>query len=342
VGVRRSEGVEYSPPPLMNNIIQSPTDVLQGIVREAVVTFQQDLTYIKDGSFKEPYDMSPRHRQWSPFFVADQGLRLFREAAGVFRRQAESADTRTWMDSGNHIYPEYYRHTFHYQTDGWLSSDSAQVYETATENLFAGRQDAMQRTSLVHIGKHIRNMGANERGEGVRILEVACGTGRVMTFVRDNWPSIQATVSDLSPFYLEEARKNHAYWEDNFAPQEFARASFVQANAERLPFEDGSFDIMLSVFLFHELPREAQDAVMAEAARVLAPGGVFVLTDSNQLGDIPYYDGVMGNFRKLAEPYYEAYIRRDLAALARKHGLDPKDKEVNSRTKSLSFVKPLP
>merc|ERR1712203_86500 len=76
------------------------------------------------------------------------------------------------------------------------------------------------------------------------------------------------------------------------------------------------------------------------AARVLTPGGVFVLTDSNQLGDRPHNDETMGNFANLAEPHYKAYIRRDLAALARAHGLEPLDKELISASKSLSFIKP--
>lgn len=161
-----------------------------------------------------------------------------------------------------------------------------------------------------------------------------------MTFVRDNWPSMDVVASDLSPFYLEEARKNNAYWEGNFAPKgDLGQASFVQANAERLPFEDGSFDIVLSVYLFHEVPAEAQDNIVAEAARVLAPGGTFVLTDSIQLGDRPNLDQQMDKFGGFAEPYYMAYLRRDLAELARAHGLEPGAKEVSAATKSLTFVK---
>lgn len=37
----------------------------------------------------------------------------------------------------------------------------------------------------------------------VKILEVACGTGRFATFVKDNYPQAQYTALDLSPFYLE-------------------------------------------------------------------------------------------------------------------------------------------
>lgn len=44
------------------------------------------------------------------------------------------------------------------------------------------------------------------------VLEVGCGTGRFATFVRDNHPTACVTMLDLSPFYLEEARKNHENW----------------------------------------------------------------------------------------------------------------------------------
>jgi ubiquinone/menaquinone biosynthesis C-methylase UbiE len=47
-------------------------------------------------------------------------------------------------------------------------------------------------------------------------LEVAGGTGRVMTFFRDNYPKIDATFLELSPYYLEEARKNDARYRTYF------------------------------------------------------------------------------------------------------------------------------
>ena len=54
------------------------------------------------------------------------------------RKQADAV----WMKSP--LYPSYYMNSFHYQTDGWLSPSSASVYESSTETLFLGRQDAMQ------------------------------------------------------------------------------------------------------------------------------------------------------------------------------------------------------
>lgn len=48
----------------------------------------------------------------------------------------------------------------------------------------------------------------------VRLVELGCGTGRFMTYVKDNFPLMQATALDLSPFYLEQARQNIEYWRE--------------------------------------------------------------------------------------------------------------------------------
>ena len=72
------------------------------------------------------------------------------------------------------------------QTDGWLSEKSASIYEASTETLFLGRQDAMQRQSLVPLHNFLmqRGGGRQHTGENVKMLEVACGTGRFATFVK--------------------------------------------------------------------------------------------------------------------------------------------------------------
>jgi ubiquinone/menaquinone biosynthesis C-methylase UbiE len=55
------------------------------------------------------------------------------------------------------------------------------------------------------------------------------------------------------------------------------------ARAERLPVRDGAVDLVVTVWLLHLLPIEAADRVVAEAARVLRPGGHFVTTVDKDL-----------------------------------------------------------
>jgi SAM-dependent methyltransferase len=92
------------------------------------------------------------------------------------------------------------------------------------------------------------------------VLEVAAGTGRFHTFLRDNFPALSTVCSDLSPFYLAEARDNMAYWEQFTGSAVAGRGdtSFVQANGEDMPFADESFDAVLNVYLFHEMPMPAR------------------------------------------------------------------------------------
>ena len=50
-------------------------------------------------------------------------------------------------------------------------------------------------------------------------------------------------------------------------------------------FEDGEFDAVTNVYLFHEMPKEARRNAAREYARVLKPGGKLFFVDSAQVGD---------------------------------------------------------
>lgn len=281
---------------------------------------------------------------------------MIRESISIFSRRNKSGGQpsgQLWMtlSSGSSAasampYPDYYLNDFHYQSDGWLSSESAQIYEASTETLFLGRQDAMQRQTLIPLLKHF-----SPANKPQTILDVAAGTGRFATFVRDNFPQAEMTVSDLSPFYLEKARENDSYWcsyrgtralqeKSSAGATKPVSATFVQANAETLPFADASFDAVTCIYLFHELPLEARKNVARELARVVKPGGMVVWTDSIQLGDRPPLDAAMGNFGRLNEPHYEDYLRTSIAPLFEVHGLEYSEKYISSSTKTLSFTKP--
>ncbi|KAG7360859.1 methyltransferase UbiE family protein [Nitzschia inconspicua] len=325
------------------------TDVGSRLLLEAFLSYEQDYKWIKNGVYREPWDMTLAHRQASPANLVRQSSRFVREAIGTLGRRSTGTEEDKKVKyfgapngaskTSSDFYPEYYQNAFHYQTDGWMSSDSANVYETSTETLFVGRQDAMQRTSLPAIMEVAASFDRPfSFRRPMRVLEIACGTGRFMTFVRDNLPlDTEYTAVDLSPFYLEKARDNDNYWRQTRSSQEqrknigsakptIAPANLMQAKAEDLPFEDGSFDAVVCVYLFHELPREVRKQVAAEMARVTAPGGTVVLTDSIQSGDRPILDQALGNFERMNEPYYGDFLRDDLVGHFEKQGLQPKTK----------------
>ncbi|KAI8475763.1 MAG: S-adenosyl-L-methionine-dependent methyltransferase [Monoraphidium minutum] len=311
---------------------------------EAVAVYQQDLAAIKAGSYKLPWDMTtPTHRQFSPFYMARKASLFINEAVGTLNRRLSEADASNWFSSD--MYPKYYMdNTFHYQTDGWLSPRSATVYEFSTESLFFGRQDAMQRSALLGISEWLQETGRDP--SSLKLLEVACGTGRFHTFIKDNYPAMQTICSDLSPFYLDAARNNVAYWKRaRQAATQLgggpggAGTTFLQCPAEAVPAADGSLDVVVCVYLFHELPEEARIACAREWARVLKPGGLVVLADSAQLGDRPAWDATLGAFGSFNEPHYRNYIACDMGGLFESAGFTPRTKYLSSATKTLTFTK---
>jgi ubiquinone/menaquinone biosynthesis C-methylase UbiE len=229
----------------------------------------------------------------SRHFLADARLvaRRRREGSGQ-----EVADVRPDL-------PRYYRQNFHYQTDGYLSADSAALYDFQVETLFGGTAQAMRRQALPLLAEAFA--GRDQRG--LKLLEIGCGTGALTAEIARAFPRLAMTAIDPSPDYLEAARKRLAQ-----APA----VTFAEGFGERLDVADGAFDAAASCYLFHELPPKIRKAVAGELARAVKPGGFYVHVDSLQHGDTPVFDGLLEAFPALFhEPYYESYRKLDLDAL---------------------------
>lgn len=96
---------------------------------------------------------------------------------------------------------------------------------------------------------------------GQRVLDVACGTGVVgVTAARGG---AEVTGLDLTPALLATARENSQI--------AGVRVDWREGDAEKLPFDDGTFDVVLSQFGHIFAPRP--EVVTAEMLRVLKPGG---------------------------------------------------------------------
>ena len=255
--------------------------------------YRRDCSNINFGIYRYPYDANLRHRQFNPLYIRERFVNTLSEAiaTGVRRNLPDGQGKREvrrkvvmrevqalggvvlvsdplkepedsffndrYLLGNTSFYPDYYLQNFHWQTDGWLSVKSARSYEYTTEALFSGCQDAMQRQSLVSISEFMALRSGVVPEENMSLLEIAAGTGRQHTFLKDNWPMMRTVVSDLSPFYLQEAYENMEYFADftkKVTGRDISFPKFVQAKAEDLPFEDTSFDIITCTYLFHEIP----------------------------------------------------------------------------------------
>ena len=201
--------------------------------------------------------------------------------------------------------PEYFVRNFHWQIDGYLSNESAAVYDHQVEILFTGTAAAMRRLIFTPLADFLRDFQGK-----ADILELASGTGELSEAVHRAYPQHHLTVSDLSAPYLALAQKR----------LQGCEVDFVRAAAEELPFKDASQDVVYSVFLFHELPSEIRERALAEAFRVLRPGGLFIMVDSIQKDEVPEYAWALEKFPvDFHEPFYKSYTQWPVEAALTKH-----------------------
>jgi len=285
--------------------------------------FAKDRANIEAGLYPAPDDI----RVTRAVAALRNSARFFADLPRVDARrlQRDGAEVRESAEPGR--YPNYYLQNFHYQTGGWLSEDSAKLYDTQVEILFGGAADAMRRLAVGALARAIR--GTDQRR--VRLLDVACGNGRFLAQVLAAFPRIKATGLDLSPAYCEAARARLAA---------FSQVEIVAGAAEQAPFEGESFDALTCVYLFHELPPRVRRDVAREMARILRPGGVLVLADSIQTGDAAALDRMLEYFPVgFHEPYFSSYLKEDLAALFGEAGFDLEETETGFLTKVLRLRK---
>jgi ubiquinone/menaquinone biosynthesis C-methylase UbiE len=110
------------------------------------------------------------------------------------------------------------------------------------------------------------------------ILETACGTGRLTRHLRENFSSAGKLIAtDINPDMLELAQQQ----------LNDPSITFQLADAQDLPFPGQSFELVVNQFGLMFLPDRQKG--LSEALRVLKPGGHFVFTTWDQVGNMPLF-----------------------------------------------------
>jgi SAM-dependent methyltransferase len=146
----------------------------------------------------------------------------------------------------------------------------------------SGDYPSMVETFLLPLGPRL--VAASDIGPGQRVLDVAAGTGNASLPAAETGASVVA--SDLTPELLEAGRKR--------AEAAGLELEWVEAGAENLPFEDASFDVVMSAIGAMFAPRHQQ--VADELARVAKPGGTVALLSWTPEGMIGGLFKTMGPF----------------------------------------------
>jgi ubiquinone/menaquinone biosynthesis C-methylase UbiE len=101
------------------------------------------------------------------------------------------------------------------------------------------------------------------------LLDAGCGDGGVARLLRARVKDVVAVDVDVSPSWADDPG-----------------LTFLQANAEELPFEQSSFDIVHSKDSLHHM--EEPERALAEYRRVLKPGGTALIVEANRYNPLFY------------------------------------------------------
>jgi len=126
----------------------------------------------------------------------------------------------------------------------------------------------LQRLVFEPVQRTLLELATAEVPNPVAILDVGCGTGRLLMAAEVRFPGVRLEGIDAAGEMIKQAQA---------ARPAGSKINFQQATAEHLPFPDAEFDLVFSTMTFHHWGDQRQG--IAELARVLKPGGRWLLAD---------------------------------------------------------------
>lgn len=122
--------------------------------------------------------------------------------------------------------------------------------------------------------------------DGGKCLDVGCGSGALTIAVAKR--NKKATVVGLDR-WTGTRSFSQKLCEDNAKAEGINNVSFCRGDAVQLPFEDESFDVVTSNYVYHNIPSKDRQALLLETLRLLKKGGTFAIHDlftENKFGDM--------------------------------------------------------
>ena len=158
------------------------------------------------------------------------------------------------------------------RTAGITLDHAAAVYDWLSPMMTLGSEHRSNRRAMERL-----NLSApSEGGQPMRVLDLGCGTGTLTRMIADKLPATAKVIGiDAAEKMIEVAERKKGTRQN---------LRFKAALAEELPFEDESFDRMVSTFFFHHINGGLKAKVLQEMWRVMRPGGLAIIVDV----DMPY------------------------------------------------------
>ena len=148
-----------------------------------------------------------------------------------------------------------------------------------------------------------------------RILDLGCSFGGLTMALREAYPEAADVVGiDISSAALR--------WAHLTAEERGLAIAFEQRDATATGYPDESFDLISGFLLLHELSAEVLEAVMAEAYRLLRPGGHIRFLDMPPYAELPPERAFLQSYdcKGNGEAFWDEFLSRDFKAVLTETG----------------------
>ena len=235
------------------------------------------------------------------------------EKIGVpWRKEVQALQSLDWdaqltqIQNPQLVYPDYYCQSFHAYEHGNLSWEAAMEVEVAAYAVHAGIWPNAGAQGDPQLRQSYHDVVKTQLTEEPRdILDLGCSVGMSAFALQKVYPQAKITGLDLSPYFLAVAHYR--------SQQRGVQINWVHAAAESTELPAGSFDLVSTCLMCHELPQSATRQIFYEARRLLRPGGYLAIMDMNPQSEIygkmpPYILTLL----KSTEPYLDEYFALDI------------------------------
>lgn len=207
--------------------------------------------------------------------------------------------------------PAYAKRAIHIQPGGYGGDPICGYwYHHASNAFFAGANT--QDEYHISLAKTSRPPAD---GKVARVIDLGCSIGQLTVALKERFPKAEVTGLDVAAAQVRYAHKR--------AVDLNVDCRFVQRLAEDTKYPDGHFDMVVAFLLFHEVTLDAGRKIVAEAFRLLRPGGVFTVFDfpTGFKTYEPYFRYFMEvDHQDNGEPYELDFIASDFDGLLTKTG----------------------
>ncbi len=176
--------------------------------------------------------------------------------------------------------------------------------------------------------------GPSQQARQLSVLDVGIGPGISGIGILDRRPDVRVVGIDFARRMLQQARR--------YLRRAGCAVELVQADVTCLPFADASFDVVTHHSFLYLIGR--REVALAEMARVLRPGGTYVILEPNAEGGLYELLRGPGEFRfklsmvlwRLASRRYGRFSSAELLALLLAHGFS--DVRIETTLSSLGLL----